>query len=74
MSRTSYHVIPVRGGGWSVIRAGATKASKIFDLKVDAVDFGKRLSANYNSILVVHRKDGTIQNADSFGNNSKDKK
>ena len=67
MSRIAYHVIPVQAGGWKVKRGGATRASRIFEVKVDAVNFGKQLSANQNGELVIHRKDGTIQSADSFG-------
>jgi hypothetical protein len=77
MSKNSYHVIPVQDGSWGVKRGGASRASKIFDVKNDAVVFGRQLSSTTNSTLVIHRKDGTIQNADSYGNDPnppKDKK
>lgn len=77
MSRNSYHVFPVRDGFWSVKRGGAARASKTFEVKSDAVNFGRHLSTNHNGVLVIHRKDGTIQNANSFANElnpPKDKK
>lgn len=77
MSRNSYHVVPVQDGGWSVKRGGAARASKTFEVKTEAVSFGRQLSLNQNSELVIHRKDGTIQNANSYGddpNPPKDKK
>ncbi len=77
MSRNSYHVFPVRDGFWSVKRGGAARASKTFEVKSDAVNFGRHLSTNHNGELVIHRKDGTIQSADSFGydpNPPKDRK
>lgn len=70
MAKNSYHVIPVQDGGWKVKRGGATRASKTFDVKVDAVSFGKHLSSTHDSELVIHRKDGTIQNANSYVNDS----
>ena len=77
MAKNSYHVFPVQDGGWSVKRGGATRASRTFGVKVDAVSFARQLSANHESELIIHRKDGTIQNADSYGNDPnppKDKK
>ena len=77
MSRNSYHVIPVRDGNWSVKRSGAIRASRTFGVKAEAVSFGRNLSANHNGELVIHRKDGTIQNANSYGKDPytpKDKK
>lgn len=67
MSKNSYHVVPVQDGGWSVKRAGATRASKTFAVKIDAIVFGKQLSTNHYTELIIHRKDGTIQNANSYG-------
>jgi Uncharacterized protein conserved in bacteria (DUF2188) len=68
MAKDPYHVFPVLDGRWSVRRGGAARASKTFDVKVDAVSFGKHLSSNDDSELVIHRKDGTIDIKNSRGN------
>ena len=68
MPPKSHHVIPNPDGGWDVKRSGAERASKHFDKKDDAVDYGRKLSETQNTELFIHRKDGTIQNRDSHGN------
>ena len=68
MNRKLYHVIPVKDGNWGVILGGAARASKTFVVKVDAVKFGRHLSASQRGELIIHRKDGTIQNANSHVN------
>ena len=63
MPRNSYHVSAAPNGEWSVRRGGALKASRNFEEKSAAIDYGKTLSINSKSELVIHRKDGTIINA-----------
>jgi len=64
----SHHVVPNPNGGWDVKRSGASRASGHFDRKADAVDAGRAISRNQRTELVIHRKDGTIQQKDSHGN------
>ncbi|MEA1877659.1 MAG: DUF2188 domain-containing protein, partial [Bacteroidota bacterium] len=54
-------------GGWDVKKGNADRASKHFDIKKDAVDWGRDVSRNQNSELLIHGKDGKIQQADSHG-------
>ena len=63
----SHHVVPNPDGGWDVIRSGASRASRHFDTKADAVDVGREISRNQRTEFVVHRQDGTIQRKDSHG-------
>lgn len=70
MTKQTYHVLPVQDGGWKVKKGGAARASKRFEEKDDAINFAKNLSSSYNTQLVIHRKDGSIQNANSYGNDS----
>jgi len=63
----SHHVTPNGNGGWKVQRGGAKKASKNFDLKKDAEKFGREVSKNQGSELVIHGKNGIIQRKDSHG-------
>lgn len=67
MSKKSVHVIPAPAGGWNVKKAGAERASKNFDQKAAAVDYGRKISRTERSELVIHRRDGTIHRKDSHG-------
>jgi hypothetical protein len=64
MSRKTHHVVPAPQGGWNVKKGGATRASKHFDKKQDAIDRGREISQNQSSELVIHKKDGTIARKD----------
>ena len=67
MSRKkSNHVVPSKSG-WSVKKSGAAKASRSFDTKAQAVDYGKSLSKNERTELYIHKKNGMIQNKNSYG-------
>ncbi len=68
MSRKStIHIVP-RDNGWASIKSGATKATKVFDLKANAVSFGKESAKNAKTELFVHNKDAKIAYRNSFGN------
>ncbi len=49
-------------------RSGASRASRHFDTKAEAIDAGREISRNQRTELVIHRHDGTIQRKDSPGN------
>ena len=70
MAIKSHHVVPTPNGGWNVKKGGSIKASRHFDNKQDAVQYGKQVSISQKSDLVVHKKDGTIQSKDSSGRKS----
>jgi len=77
MTRKTHHVVPNPDGGWDIKKGGGNRSSGHFEKKSDAVDRGRELSRNQESELVIHRKDGSIQNADSHGGDPfppKDKK
>lgn len=77
MPRKTHHVVPDSNGGWNVKKGGSERASRHFDTKKDAVDYGRGVSRNQKSELVIHKKDGKIHKADSHGNDPcppKDKK
>jgi hypothetical protein len=54
------HVIPTMKG-WSVKREGASRASAIFGTKKAALQKARQLKRN--SLVVLHRKDGTVEKA-----------
>lgn len=68
MSRNSHHIVPNPDGGWNVKKGGATRATKHFDKKDEAISWGREVSRNQRTELVIHRRDGTIQQKDSHGN------
>ncbi|PKM65450.1 MAG: hypothetical protein CVU95_15430 [Firmicutes bacterium HGW-Firmicutes-2] len=65
--RKTQHVVPNTSGGWSVKKGGATKATKTFSTKKEAEVFGRQVAKNQKSELVIHNKDGRIQNTNSYG-------
>lgn len=67
MPRSTHHVVPDSGGGWNVKKGGADRASKHFDTKQEAVDWGRQVSRNQETEFLIHGKDGKIQQSDSHG-------
>ena len=68
MSRKEHHVVPnSERGGWDVKREKALRASGHFETKQQAIDAGREMSRNQKTELVIHTKDGKIQNPDSHG-------
>lgn len=77
MTRKTHHVVPNPGGGWDIKKGGGQRSIKHFENKQDAVDHGRKISRSQESEFIIHKKDGTIQNADSHGGDPcppKDKK
>jgi hypothetical protein len=68
MAKTTQHVVPSPKGGWNVKKGGAEKATKNFPTKDKAVDYAKGVAKNQDAELVIHGKDGKIQNPNSYGN------
>lgn len=68
MGRSEHHVVwNSEEGTWDVKREHAERVSGRFDNKEEAVDYGRQVSINQNTELIIHRKDGRIQNSDSHG-------
>lgn len=67
MEKKNAHVVP-REDGWAVKREGASRASKTFDTKADAIKYGREQAKNSKGELFIHGRDGTIRERSSFGN------
>lgn len=68
MTRKTTHVVPNKErDGWDVKQGGADRASKHFDRKSDAEDWGRGVSRRERTEFIIHGKDGAIQRADSHG-------
>ena len=71
------HVVPTEDGKWGVKGEGSSKNTKITPTKSEAVKIGREIAINQKSELVIHGRNGKIQDKDSYGNDPfppKDKK
>jgi len=67
MKKADQHVVP-RNGSWAVRRTGAERATKLFETQKEAIDHARTIARKENTELFVHRKDGTIRERNSYGN------
>lgn len=70
------YVVPTEDG-WGIRKEKSEKLTKKFDTKAEAVKKATEIAKNQKSELTILKKDGTIQNKNSFGNDPnppKDKK
>lgn len=63
--KNNIHIIPFQGR-WSVFRAGAGRARKIFPVKDEAIAFGREVAKRLRSNLIVHTKDAGVESRESF--------
>ncbi len=66
MSRAGQHVVP-SGSGWSVRRAGATRASRTFETEQEAVRRAKDIARSEGTEVFIHGRDGRIRERRSYG-------
>lgn len=66
MSKKGQHVVP-SGGKWRVRRAGASRASGIYDTQQEAIERARDLAKNQNTELYIHGRDGRIRERNSYG-------
>lgn len=60
------HIIPVRGD-WGIKGAGNSRLTAIFDTKQEALQTGRKIAMNQHTELVIHGRNGRIQDKDSYG-------
>lgn len=76
MPKRNQHVVPL-GTGWAVKAEKSKKFTLITSTKKDAVSAARSIAKNNKAELIIHGKDGKIQDTDSYGedpNPPKDKK
>ena len=68
MPRNEHHIVPNKNGGWDVTRNNAARASGHFNSQKDAIKYGRQISKNQGTELIIHGRDGKIRRPDSHGN------
>jgi hypothetical protein len=58
------HVVP-KSGKWLVTATGADQPTQQFSRKEDAIEFGESVAKRKNTSLIVHGRDGKIQDIDA---------
>lgn len=66
MAKASRHVVASPGGGWSVRKYGAERASGVFATQADAIARGRDLARREGANLYIHRADGTIREKENY--------
>ena len=67
MSKKDVHVVPHKDG-WATRNEGAGRVGKHHDTQQGAIEQGRQQAIRQQSELVIHRKNGTIRDSDSYGN------
>jgi uncharacterized protein YdaT len=65
MSSKGQHVVP-NGDKWSVRKAGASRASAVFDTQKEAIERARDIAENQRTELYIHGRDGRIRERNSF--------
>lgn len=60
------HVVK-HSDGWAIKGEGNQKATKIVDTKEQAIVIAKDIAINQHSELVIHGRDGKIQEKNTYG-------
>ncbi|MFC3567268.1 DUF2188 domain-containing protein [Xanthomonas dyei] len=66
MSRKGQHVVPSQDG-WSVRKAGASKASSTHASQQEAIAVATTIARNQRTELYIHGRDGRIRERNSYG-------
>lgn len=61
------HVVPTENG-WGVKGEGNDKYTALTNTKAEAEKIAREIAINQSSEVVIHGKDGKIQDKDSYGN------
>lgn len=67
MTKKDIHVVP-HPDGWATKREGASRAGIVTDTQAQAIERAREQAKRQQVEVVIHRKDGTIRDSDSYGN------
>lgn len=66
-NKPDYHVVP-RDDKWALQKEGADRATSLHNTQKEAQQAGRDLARKQGVEVVVHGKDGSIRNPNSYGN------
>jgi hypothetical protein len=66
--KKNQYVVPTKNGSWGVRSEGSNKLTVKTDTKAEALKIGTTIAKNQQSELTILKKNGQIQNKNSFGN------
>jgi Uncharacterized protein conserved in bacteria (DUF2188) len=62
MMKTTYHIQSGKTNSWEIKKEGAEQATKTFETKEEAYQFGRKMcDENRPSELVLHQENGQIE-------------
>jgi hypothetical protein len=61
------HVVP-HDGGWAVRREGSARVTATFATQAEAIAAARPIAVNQQTEMVIHRPNGQIRYAESYGN------
>ena len=59
------HVVPYEDE-WAVRGEGNKRVTAVYKYQDDAIDRARDIAKNYHSDVIIHRKDGTIRDRNSY--------
>ncbi len=65
--KKNVHVVPDKGN-WAVKTENKSRAAKKTQTQAEAIETAISIAKNNKSEMVIHRKDGTIREKNSYGN------
>jgi hypothetical protein len=65
--KKNIHVVP-HEDGWARRKEGSQRAGGVYDTKAEALEEARDQARRERVEMVIHKKDGTIQDSDSYGN------
>ena len=66
MSKKDIHVVP-HEDGWARRKEGAGRAGSVHDTKAEALEQARDQARRERVEVVIHGRDGKIQDSDSYG-------
>ncbi len=60
------HVVP-HSGGWATRKENADRAGVVTDTQGEAIERAREQARREHVEVVIHRRDGTIRDSDSYG-------
>lgn len=66
MTKKNQHVVP-HGDRWAVRGEGNKRVTRVAPTQKEAIDIARQIAQNQRAEVVIHRRNGTIRDKDSYG-------